>query len=62
MFCFDKYKRTVKDIALGVDSAMEYKGNEDRYNSVGAEDQGMMFGYACTETDEFTFDNNTCIS
>lgn len=43
-----------KDIALGVDSAMEYKkGNEDRYNSVGAGDQGMMFGYACTETDEF---------
>lgn len=43
-----------KDIALGVDSALEYKkGNEDKYNSVGAGDQGMMFGYACTETDEF---------
>lgn len=43
-----------KDIALGVDSALEYKnGNEDKYNSVGAGDQGMMFGYACTETEEF---------
>jgi len=43
-----------KDIALGVDKALEYKkGNEDKYNSVGAGDQGMMFGYACTETDEF---------
>lgn len=43
-----------RDIALGVDSALEYKnGNEDKYSSVGAGDQGMMFGYACTETDEF---------
>ena len=43
-----------RDIALGVDSALEYKnGNEEKYNSVGAGDQGMMFGYACTETDEF---------
>ena len=43
-----------RDIALGVDSALEYKnGNEDKYDSVGAGDQGMMFGYACTETDEF---------
>lgn len=43
-----------RDIALGVDSALEYKnGNEYKYNSVGAGDQGMMFGYACTETDEF---------
>ena len=43
-----------RDIAMGVDSALEYKkGNEDKYNSVGAGDQGMMFGYACTETEEF---------
>ena len=43
-----------RDSALGVDSALEYKkGNEDKYNSVGAGDQGMMFGYACTETEEF---------
>ena len=43
-----------RDIALGVDNALEYKkGNEDKDNSVGAGDQGMMFGYACTETEEF---------
>lgn len=43
-----------KDIAMGVDSALEYKeGNEDKYNTVGAGDQGMMFGYACNETEEF---------
>ena len=43
-----------RDIALGVDNALEYKkGNEEKYNSVGAGDQGMMFGYACTETEEF---------
>ena len=43
-----------RDIALGVDSALEYKnGNEDKYNSVGAGDQGMMFGYATNETEEY---------
>ena len=42
------------DIALGVDNSMEYKdGNEDKYNLHGAGDQGMMFGYACNETEEF---------
>ena len=43
-----------RDIALGVDSALEYKnGNEDKYNSVGAGDQGMMFGYATNETENY---------
>ena len=43
-----------RDIALGVDSALEFK-KEMKINisSVGAGDQGMMFGYACTETEEF---------
>ena len=42
------------DIALGVDNSMEYKdGAEDEYNLHGAGDQGMMFGYACNETEEF---------
>ncbi|MBR6509722.1 MAG: methionine adenosyltransferase [Clostridia bacterium] len=41
------------DIALGVDNSMEYKeGENDPYNLHGAGDQGMMFGYACDETEE----------
>ena len=42
------------DIAVGVDDGYERRvGNEDdRLNSVGAGDQGMMFGYACDETPE----------
>lgn len=41
------------DIALGVDKSYELKeGNNDDYNIHGAGDQGMMFGYACDETEE----------
>lgn len=38
------------DIALGVDHAMESK--QGASDMLGAGDQGMMFGFACTETDE----------
>jgi S-adenosylmethionine synthetase len=41
------------DIALGVNKALEAKQGEmvdDDIESVGAGDQGMMFGYACDET------------
>ena len=41
-----------RDIAMGVDEALEHRGHatEDRYATLGAGDQGMMFGFACRET------------
>ncbi len=40
------------DIAMGVDKALEVRGTETDELMNGAGDQGMMFGYACTETPE----------
>ena len=41
------------DIAMGVDESFEAKGgNHEAFEMIGAGDQGMMFGYACRETDE----------
>ncbi len=42
-----------KDIAMGVDEALESRlGEEQGIEATGAGDQGMMIGYACDETEE----------
>jgi len=42
------------DIALGVDASLETReGTETDAMATGAGDQGMMFGFACDETDEY---------
>lgn len=57
-FAYDRCKIMVAvheqspDIALGVDASMEKKAGGDLADTIGAGDQGIMFGYACRETEE----------
>lgn len=51
-----KLNKQSTDIALGVDNSLEVKSSKsdkDVYDKIGAGDQGLMFGYACRETEEY---------
>lgn len=48
-----KLNRQSPDIAMGVDCSLESKNGGDNIDKIGAGDQGLMFGYATKETEEF---------
>lgn len=46
-------KEQSSDIALGVDNSVEHRKSGDLADTLGAGDQGLMFGYATDETPEY---------
>ncbi len=46
-------KEQSADIALGVDNSVEHRESGDIADKIGAGDQGLMFGYATDETEEY---------
>lgn len=41
------------DIAQGVNNSQEFKSTNEKYDQIGAGDQGIIFGYADNETDDY---------
>ncbi len=46
-------KEQSRDIALGVDNSVEHRESGEIADMIGAGDQGLMFGYATDETEEY---------
>ncbi|NCA67178.1 MAG: methionine adenosyltransferase [Clostridia bacterium] len=47
-----RINRQSPDIAMGVNNSAEHKLGGRDYDLIGAGDQGMMYGYACDETEQ----------
>lgn len=50
---FSSIKKQSPDIAMGVNNALESRGVSSESHLTGAGDQGIIFGYACNETDTY---------
>lgn len=50
---FSSIKKQSPDIAMGVNNSLESRNDETATTLMGAGDQGIIFGYACNETDNY---------